>query len=83
VLGVSGVTAHYCLTKALTLAPASVVVPIDFARLPVIAVIGWALYGEALEAPVAIGAGLIFAGILINLRSQARALRNSSAVTNL
>jgi drug/metabolite transporter (DMT)-like permease len=83
VLGVSGVTAHYCLTKALTLAPASVVVPIDFARLPVIAVVGWALYAEVLEAPVAIGAGLIFAGILINLRSQARALRNSSAVTNL
>ncbi len=77
-LGVSGVTAHYCLTKALTLAPASVVVPIDFARLPVIALVGWALYEEALEPPVALGAGLIFAGILINLRAQSRAAPRAS-----
>jgi drug/metabolite transporter (DMT)-like permease len=70
-LGLSGLAAHYCLTKALSLAPASVVVPIDFARLPVIALIGWAVYGEALALNVAVGAAMILTGILINLRSQA------------
>ncbi len=71
-LGVSGLTAHFCLTKALTLAPASIVTPIDFARLPVIALVGWAVYGEALDWYVATGAALILAGILLNLRAQAQ-----------
>lgn len=47
-IGLSGLTAHFCLTKALSLAPATVVTPMDFARLPVIAVAAAAVYGEAL-----------------------------------
>lgn len=72
-IGACGLLAHFCLTKALSLAPASVVVPIDFARLPVIAAVGWHLYGEALEWPVVLGAALIFLGIWINLRGSHRA----------
>jgi drug/metabolite transporter (DMT)-like permease len=72
-IGACGLLAHFCLTKALSLAPASVVVPIDFARLPVIAAVGWYLYGEALEWPVVLGATLIFLGIWINLRGSHRA----------
>lgn len=68
VLGLAGLMAHYCLTKALSLAPASVIVPVDFARLPVIAVIGWALYDEMIGGATMLGAGLILCGILINLR---------------
>jgi len=72
-IAVAGVTAHLCLTSALSLAPAGFVVPIDFARLPVIAAIGAVFYAEPVQATLLVGAGLIFAGIWINLRSEARA----------
>ena len=39
-IGVAGLLAHFCITNALAIAPATVVVPIDFVRLPVIAIIG-------------------------------------------
>eukprot|EP00919_Chromeraceae_sp_WS-2016_P071955 GHVR01170285.1.p1 GENE.GHVR01170285.1~~GHVR01170285.1.p1 ORF type:complete len:265 (+),score=27.65 GHVR01170285.1:138-932(+) len=48
-IGVAGLVAHYCLTTALSIAPATVVVPIDFIRLPVIAIIGMLVYAEALD----------------------------------
>jgi drug/metabolite transporter (DMT)-like permease len=67
-IGIAGVTAHLCLTSALSLAPASSVVPVDFARLPVIAAIGAVFYAEPVEATLFIGAGLIFLGIWVNLR---------------
>ncbi len=79
-LGLSGVGAHLCVTKALSLAPASVVMPIDFARLPVIAVVGWAVYGEVLEWQVAVGAAVILLAILVILRPARRASGNSDPV---
>lgn len=72
-IGVCGLFAHFCLTTALSLAPASIVVPVDFARLPVIAGVGWVLYDEAVGLNVWAGAGLIFAAILLNLRATGRA----------
>jgi len=66
-VGVCGLLAHYCLTTALSLAPATVVVPIDFARLPVIGVIGMLLYGEALDVWVLVGAAIIFGGNYLNI----------------
>lgn len=70
-IGVAGITAHLCLTTALSLAPASVVVPVDFARLPIIAAIGAVFYAEPVEMTLFLGAALIFLGIWINLRSGA------------
>jgi Cu/Ag efflux pump CusA len=49
------------------IAPASIVIPIDFARLPVIAVVGALAYGETLDPFVFLGAAVIFAGNWINL----------------
>ena len=66
-IGVAGLVAHYCLTTALSIAPATVVVPIDFIRLPVIAIIGMLVYAEALDIWVFVGAAIIFAGNYINL----------------
>lgn len=75
-IGIAGLTAHYCLTTALSLAPASVVVPIDFARLPVIAILGMVIYGEALDVWVLTGAAIIFganyANVAIRPRSEFR-----------
>jgi hypothetical protein len=47
-------------------------VPLDFMRIPLIAVVGWWLYGEALDAFVFAGAGLIITGIVWNLRSESQ-----------
>ena len=71
-IGVSGLASHYCLTRAFRVADAGVVVPLDFMRIPLIAVIGWWFYGEPLDVFVFLGAGLIVTGILWNLRSEAR-----------
>ena len=46
---------HLYLTNVLSLAPATVVVPIDFVRLPTIAVIGMLLYHEPLDLWVFVG----------------------------
>ncbi|MDO9525799.1 MAG: DMT family transporter [Gemmobacter sp.] len=71
-IGVAGLAAHVSLTTALSLAPASFVMPIDFVRLPVAAVIGVVLYNEGLEVPVVVGAALILAANWINLRARGR-----------
>ena len=74
-VGCAGLVAHTCLTNALMLAPATVVTPIDFLRLPAIAVVGWAFYAEALDIWVFVGAGLIFAGNYLNIWTEARRAR--------
>lgn len=71
-VAVCGLVAHFCLTKALSLAPASVVMPIDFVRLPLIALVGAAFYGEGLEWVILMGGALIFAANFINIRAEAR-----------
>lgn len=72
VLGCGGLLAHLCVTNALAIAPATVVVPMDFLRLPLIAVVGMVLYGEALDPIVLLGAALIFGGNYFNIWSEAR-----------
>jgi len=71
-LGAAGLFAHFCLSNAFRAGDASVVVPLDFMRIPLIAVIGWWLYDEPLDVFVFAGAGLIISGILWNLRSEMR-----------
>jgi len=71
-IGVAGLFAHYCMTNAFRAGDASLVVPLDFLRIPLIAVVGWWLYSEALDIFVFAGAGLIITGILWNLHSETR-----------
>ena len=71
-IGCAGLVAHFCLTTALSLAPASVVMPIDFVRLPIIALVGMALFDEPLEWAVLIGAVIIFGANTLNIRAEAR-----------
>ncbi len=72
VIGCAGLLAHTCLTNALSVAPAIVVTPMDFLRLPAIAIVGAAFYAEPLNPWVLIGAGLIFAGNYANVWSETR-----------
>ncbi|WP_299404549.1 DMT family transporter [uncultured Roseobacter sp.] len=71
-IGAAGLMAHYCMTNALAIAPATVVVPIDFIRLPAIAVVGMLLYNEPIEIWVVLGALIIFAGNYLNIWSETR-----------
>lgn len=71
-IGIAGLLAHYCMTNALAIAPATVVVPIDFVRLPTIAVIGMLLYAEPLDLWVFVGALVIFAGNYLNIWSETK-----------
>lgn len=71
-IGAAGLLAHFCMTNALALAPATVVVPIDFIRLPAIAIVGMLLYNEAIDVWVFAGAAVIFAGNYLNIWSETR-----------
>jgi drug/metabolite transporter (DMT)-like permease len=69
-VGVTGLSAHFCLTRSLRIADASLVVPIDFLRLPLITAVGMLFYGEPLELSVLLGAALIFAGTYYSIRRE-------------
>jgi drug/metabolite transporter (DMT)-like permease len=71
-IGAGAFTAHYCMTQAMRLVDAMVVVPIDFIRLPLIAVVGALAYGEAFDPLVIAGAAIIFAGTYYSLSRERR-----------
>ena len=74
VLGVAagGLAIHYCLTNAFRYGDAMIVIPMDFLRVPLVAVIGWMFYGEHLDVFVFAGAALIVGGVLWNVRGEAQ-----------
>lgn len=71
-IAIAGLFAHFCLINALAISPAIIVVPMDFVRLPVIAVIGMWLYFEPIDMFVVIGAVIIFAGNYLNIWAEMR-----------
>ena len=71
-IGVTGFLAHYCLTNAFRHGDATIVVPIDFLRVPLIALVGWLFFGETPEVAVWIGAAVVIGGVAIGLLSEAR-----------
>lgn len=75
-IAVAGLAIHYCLANAFRHGDAMVVIPMDFLRVPLVAVIGWMFYGEHLDIFVFAGAALIVGGVLWNVRGEAQ--RNSA-----
>lgn len=74
VMGSAATVAHYCLVTALSLADATIVIPMDFLRVPLIAVVGFLVYAEAIDIWVIAGAAAIFAGNYYNLWREQRAV---------
>jgi uncharacterized membrane protein len=70
-VGIAGLSSHFCLSNAFRAGDASVVVPLDFMRLPLIALIGYFAYREPLDIWVVVGALIVFMGTLLNLKSAA------------
>jgi drug/metabolite transporter (DMT)-like permease len=71
-LGAGSFTAHYCMTRAMKLADAMVIVPVDYFRLPLIAVVGAVFYAEPFDPLVFLGAAMIFAGVWFSLAREGR-----------
>ncbi len=67
VVVIAGTFSHYCLSRAISLADASVVMPMDFLRVPLSAVLGWLVYSETIAPATALGAALILAANTLNL----------------
>ncbi len=64
---ISALGAHYCLAKALGHADVGVLMPFDYLRLPIIALIGWFIYQEPMTWPLAIGSLIIIMGNAVGL----------------
>ena len=71
-VGATGLSAHMCLTRAFRIADATLVVPFDFLRLPLIAVVGMLFYSEPPQLAVFLGAGVIFAGTYYSISRESR-----------
>jgi drug/metabolite transporter (DMT)-like permease len=69
---VFGIVGHLCLTNAFRAGDAIVVVPLDFLRIPLIAIVGYVLYGEPLDPYVFVGSAFIVTGILWNIFAEKR-----------
>jgi len=71
-MAVTGLSAHFCLTSALAQADATFIMPLEFLRLPLIAVIGFFFYAEAFELATLLGALIIFSGNYVSLHYETR-----------
>ena len=76
VIGCTGLSAHYSMAKALSLSDITVVMPIDFLRLPMAAMVAYAIYREPLNIFVFLGAALMFAGNFHAVRQEQRQERS-------
>jgi drug/metabolite transporter (DMT)-like permease len=59
------------MASAMLYADATIVVPMDFLRVPLTAAAGWLIYSERLDMFTVLGATLILAGNLLNLKAPA------------
>jgi drug/metabolite transporter (DMT)-like permease len=71
VIGFCGTFSHFCMARAMLYADATIVLPMDFLRVPLTALAGWLIYSERLDIFTVVGAALILLGNLLNLRSSA------------
>ena len=69
VIAFCGTFCHYCMARAMLYADATVVLPMDFLRVPLTAIAGWLIYSERLDVFTVLGAALILAGNLLNLKT--------------
>ena len=66
VVAVCGSYSHYCMARALQHAEATVVIPMDYLRVPLTALAGWLIYAERMDLLTVLGAALILGGNLLN-----------------
>jgi len=83
VIGLTALSAHYCMALAMQYAEATTIVTIDFLRLPLIALIGIVLYAEQFELSLILGGILMLAGNLVNIIVSSQDSRSQSTEQDL
>jgi drug/metabolite transporter (DMT)-like permease len=73
-VAISGTFSHFCMARAMLYADATIVLPMDFLRVPLTAAAGWLIYSERLDMFTVLGAALILTGNLLNLKPSAARL---------
>lgn len=63
--GTIGAVSQLGVTRALQLADASLIAPVDFLRLPMVAAMGWLVFSQVPSLTTWAGAGLIFIAIVL------------------
>lgn len=71
-IAVCGLAGHYCIARAFALADATIVTPMDYLRVPLIAVVGWLIYLEPLDPFVLVGGAIIAVANIVNLVAERR-----------
>lgn len=67
VVAFCGTYSHYCFARAMQHADTTVVVPMDFLRVPLTALAGWLVYSEQVDLLTGLGVLLILVGNALNL----------------
>jgi drug/metabolite transporter (DMT)-like permease len=70
-IAIAGTYSHFCMARAMLYADATIVLPMDFLRVPLTAAAGWLIYSERMDAFTVLGALLILTGNLLNLKPPA------------
>ena len=81
VIAFCGTFSHYCMARAMLHADATVVIPMDFLRVPLTAAAGWLIYSERLDLFTVLGAALILTGNLLNLKAERSGFRARGNLT--
>ena len=79
-VGVTTTVAHLMLTKAMSLAEASAIVPLEFIRLPLAVLIGFVWFSEILDGWTILGATIIGCSAVYIARREAMAARQTVTV---
>ncbi|MEQ9489902.1 MAG: DMT family transporter [Alphaproteobacteria bacterium] len=82
VLGAFGVVGQACLAKAFAAADASVVMPLDYVRLPFAAFVGWVAFSEPVEPLTWLGAAVIAGSALYITRRESQLNRPHTPTTD-
>ncbi|HWL58587.1 MAG TPA: DMT family transporter [Paracoccus sp. (in: a-proteobacteria)] len=77
VAGAGALSAHFCMAQALRRLDASIVIPVDFLRVPLAAIVGYLIYAEAIDIWVFLGAAIILISNLQAVRAERRTPRPS------
>jgi drug/metabolite transporter (DMT)-like permease len=81
VIALCGTYSHFCVTQALRHADATMIVPMDFLRVPLTALAGWLAFGERIDAFTIAGAALILGANLLNLRRSGAAPKGAEVAS--
>ena len=66
-VGIVSMACFVCITRALNLAPASLLAPFQYASIVWAVILGWTVFGDIPTVPVLVGSGIIVASGLAAL----------------